>query len=70
MQKTKQLPVRYTPGSVSVATTPKVYYSADIQAAGGVDAFMKSIGADKEKSLPEIDFSEKEWMEMLNEESK
>lgn len=59
---------RYTPGSVPVVNQSKVYYAADVEAAGGVDAFLKSIGSDKAKQLPEIDFSESEWEQMLNQE--
>ena len=56
---------RYTPDSVPVVSQAKVYYSADIQAAGGVEDFLKLIGSDKAKTLPEIHFSEDEWTQML-----
>jgi hypothetical protein len=56
---------QYTPGSVPLAHPVKVYYAADVEAAGDMDSFMKSIGSDKAKPLPEIDFSEEEWMQML-----
>lgn len=56
---------RYIPDSVPFASQAKVYYSTDVQAAGGVDALLKSIGSDKVKPLPEIDFSEEEWTQML-----
>ncbi|QMW02214.1 hypothetical protein [Spirosoma foliorum] len=63
MQKTETK--LYTPDSVPVVSQAKIYYSADVQAAGGVDAFLKSIGSDKAKQLPKIDFSEAEWEQML-----
>lgn len=56
---------RYTPGSVPVANQIKIYYSADVQAVGGMDAFLTSIESDKAKMLPEIDFSEDEWSQMV-----
>jgi hypothetical protein len=40
-----------------------------MQAAGGVDSFLESIGSDKAKPLPEIDFSEEEWEQMLSQNS-
>lgn len=66
MPTTKTLTKRYTPGSVPVISQAKVYYSTDVQASGGVDSFLKSIGSDKAKSLPEINFSEEEWHQMLS----
>lgn len=65
MQKIETAAKRYTPDSVPVANQAKIYYSADVQAAGGIDAFLKSIGSDKAKPLPKIDFSEAEWEQML-----
>ncbi len=65
MQTTEQDNKRYTPGSVPVASQNKIYYSADVQAAGGIEAFLKSINSDKPKVLPEIDFTEEEWAQML-----
>jgi len=66
MQRKDTLIRQYTPGSVPIASQAKVYYSADIQRAGGVDAFLESIGSNQEKKLPEIDFSEEEWIKMLS----
>ena len=66
MQTTETVTKRYTPGSVPVVSQARVYYSADVQAAGGVEDFLKSIGSDKAKTLPEIDFSEEEWRQMLS----
>ncbi|QJD78234.1 hypothetical protein [Spirosoma rhododendri] len=57
---------RFTPGSVPVAEQVKIYYSADINAAGGIDAFMKQIGSDQPKSLPALTFSVEEWDQMLD----
>ena len=65
MQTTKKLIKRYTPGSVPVASHAQVYYATDVENAGGIDAFLKAIGSDKAKPLPEIDFSEEEWAQML-----
>lgn len=64
--QTKEASIKqHTPGSVPVASSAKVYYSADVQEAGGINAFLKLIGSDREKTLPEIDFSEEEWTKML-----
>lgn len=57
----------YTPGSVPTVSQLKIYYANEIQALGGTEAWLKSIGSDKPKQLPEIDFSEEEWTQMLNE---
>ncbi|GAB4037728.1 hypothetical protein [Spirosoma gilvum] len=59
---------KYTPGSVPTVNQVKIYYSSDVQAAGGMDAFLKSVGSDRAKTLPQIDFSEQEWEHMLKEE--
>lgn len=56
---------RYTPSSVPVVSQAKIYYSVDVQAAGGVEALLKSIGSDQAKILPDIHFSEDEWSQML-----
>ncbi|MBN8825020.1 MULTISPECIES: hypothetical protein [unclassified Spirosoma] len=60
---------QYTPGSVPVVNQPKIYFSSDIQAAGSMDAFLKSVGSDKAKPLPELDFSEEQWERMLKDEN-
>jgi len=67
---TDEQTTRQVPGAVATSIQPKVYHSTDVQAAGGTDAFMKSIGADKEKQLPAIEFTEDEWTQMLNEENR
>ena len=67
MQTTSAENKRYTPDSVPVASQINVYYSNDVQAAGGMNAFLKLIGSDESKKLPEIDFSEDEWNQMLQE---
>ncbi|GAB2554226.1 hypothetical protein [Spirosoma aerophilum] len=67
MPTTKTSSKRYTPSSVPVISQANVYYSEDVQASGGIDSFLKSIGSDRAKPLPEIDFSEEEWKQMLSE---
>ncbi len=57
---------RFTPGSVPVAQQVKIYYSSDVVAAGGMDAFMQKLGSDQPKSLPALSFSEDEWDQMLS----
>ncbi|WP_338874349.1 hypothetical protein WBJ53_01885 [Spirosoma sp. SC4-14] len=67
MKQTEARSDKYTPGSVPTANQMKVYYSQDVQAAGGVDAWLKAIGSDKAKPLPEINLSEEEWEHILKE---
>jgi hypothetical protein len=42
----------------------KVYNSSQINAAGGIEAFNKLIGNNKEIEAPKIDFTDNEWIEM------
>jgi hypothetical protein len=61
MPTTEIIDNQFTPGSVPVAEKVKVYYANDVQAAGGMEAFMKQIGGDQPKTLPALSFSDEEW---------
>ena len=42
-----------------------IYKPKEIVEVGGIDKFSQMIGNDKEIEIPEFDFTEKEWEEML-----
>ena len=67
MKEIKAQSNKHTPTSVPTASQIRVYYSNDIRAAGGVKAWLQTIGSDKPKHLPEITISEEEWNQMLKE---
>lgn len=60
------------PGEIKKKTTDafkkppglNVYNSDQINAAGGIEAFSKLIGNDKQIEVPKIQFTDEEWDEM------